>query len=571
MTIVDNCSQSACPVRRLTELKQEYDTALTLRDAYIRENNEKLAAAKFLKNLAEKMEPDDSDVWKAFRKPNNDDHASNYSDTRLKTDIETIERNIRQNRNSVEAKARALINYFNTRSVQTHLATYHNQSDSNVVSVELVVNNTLKDLAKSERGIEYLSTLWTQDTLNSLDAVETVFGFMTNASTLTDEMCDFIKHISPALMDEVINTISRNNFRNVTAVINNSHIQSKLRFLSQKTGINFQALSRFLTRNAVATSRKFNHLVINSEDLGALRNSLSRADVDLERVELGEELEKFDGIGAVLKVLAFTLATYKIASDFKAASAKDRIAFVGTVFEFSKDVGEIVVRGESRLNLIFGLYGAMLSVVVSLIDAVESFEGRDPLLGVLNLVGASAAFVGMFSGIIVGSAEVMGVEAATVALAATISTVCIVIGILIVALIYIFTDPPFIAFIKDSYYGVRHINRLVDTIDKFFELSVFEMSLFLEGGDPDKRLVIQSRALDDAYPIHLKLNKNGRSLGTKLIDPTSNNYHGKADIQKYVFWNFDRRRTRELTINRFWEIWDDGDSGINVRTQSANY
>jgi hypothetical protein len=571
MTIVDNCSQASCPVRRLLELKQEYTHALTQRDSFISQNNEKFSVAKFLKDLAEKIEVEDSDVWEAFRKPQNDDRASSYADTRLKTDLERIENTINRNKERVNEKANELIRYFNRRNVQQHLNRYHNQSQNNSASLEEIVNIVLEDLGKSDKGLEYLATLWTEDTVSGLEGIQSVFGFIEQARTLSDELSKFLKHISPALIDEVVRTISSHNFRNVNAVINNSQIQSKLRFLSQKTGVNFQALNTFLTENAQMTSRKFNHLVANSEDLNLLRQRLIRADIDLERVELDDELEKFDGIGNVLKVLSFAIATFKIVSDFKSASDKDKIAFVSTVLNFGKDVGEFFVRGESRLNMVVGLYGSLLGVVVGLMDSVENFQGRDPLLGVLNLIGTAAAYVGIFSGLIVGSAEVMGLSSAAVATAMVVSSACIIIGIIIVILIYIFTDPPFIAFIEDTYYGVDHIININQTIDKFFELSVFEMTLRLEGDAPDKRLVIESRALDDAYPLYLKLNKNSQSMGTVLIDPTSDSYHGKAGIQKYVFWDYDRRRTRQLTINRFWELWDDEESGINVRAQEAHY
>jgi hypothetical protein len=571
ITIVDNCSQASCPVRRLLELKQAYTQAVAQRDSFISQNNEKFSVAKFLKDLAEKIEAEDSDVWEAFRKPHNDDRASSYADTRLKSDLERIENTINQNKDRVNEKADELIKYFNRRNVQQHLNRYHNQSQNISASLEEIANIVLEDLGKSDKGLEYLATLWTEDTVSGLEGIESVFGFIEQARTLSDELSKFLKHISPALIDEVVRTISSHNFRNVNSVINNSQIQSKLRFLSQKTGINLQALNTFLTENAEMTARKFNHLVANSEDLDLLRRRLISADIDLERVELDGELEKFDGIGNVLKVLSFSIATFKIVSDFKSASDKDKIAFVSTVLNFGKDVGEFFVRGESRMNMVVGLYGSLLGVVVGLMDAVENFQGRDPLLGVLNLIGTAAAYVGIFSGLIVGTAEVMGVSAAAAATAAVVSSACVIIGIIIVILIYIFTDPPFIAFIEDTYYGVDHIININQTIDKFFELSIFELSLRLEGNNPDKRLVIESRALDDAYPLYLKLNKNGSSMGTILIDPTKDNYHGKANIQKYAFWNYDRRRTRQLTINRFWELWDNEENGINVRAQNAHY
>ncbi len=569
LTIVDSCSQAVCPVRRLNELKREYDTALEQKSAYIAANNRKLSSAKFLKDLAEKMQSEYSGVWEKFRKPENDDSATSYADTRLKHDIENIERTMNRNKEAVEAKARALIDFFSSSSVQNHLERYHSLSQSEVVSVISVVENTLDGLANSERGMEFLSSLWSQNSLNSLKAIESVFGLINNAQSLTSEMNKFLQNFCSVLIQQVLTINARNNFRSISQVINNQRIQELLTFFAVKTGAAPEILNSYLQRTATAASNNLDNLVSITTDSTEIRSRLERINRRIEQIEPDERLSKFDGIGNVLKILAFAFATIKIVSNFKGASAKDRIAFVSSVFNVMKDGGELLIRRGSRATMIFGFFGAILGVIVNIIDAVENFQHRDPLLGVFNFLGAGVAFVGLFAEIAVGSAEIMGLSAATAAMASMIASVCMIIGIAILILIYIFTDPPFIDFLEDSYYGVDHIIRIEDTIDRFFKLSVFDMSIYLEGDDPDKRLIIVSRALDDSYPVSLKLNRDGRSLGTIAIDPTSDNYLGKANIRKDVFWDYERRRTRKLIINRFWELWDDPDREIDLRVQQS--
>lgn len=572
-TISGSCTQAYCPIPRIVELKQQYSNALIQRDTFITQNNEKLSAAKFLKSLAEKLEPETSDIWNRFRKPANDDRASSYNDTRLKFDIDRINNTLEQNKRLVDEKAEELINFFNRENVQRHLLQYHSESTEDSHSFMTITNFVFEDMGKSDRGVEYLSTLLNDSTLNILVSVKEIFDLIKQAVSLTEELSKFIIYISPALVNEVIETISSNNFRSVSEVLN-SPIQTRLRSFADKTGINFTALNSFLSANAERTARRFNSLVENSVDPSALRHQIQRANVDLEHAELNDDLNKFIPIGDVLKLLSFALATFKIVGDFKRSNNKDRVAFISSVLNISKDILSIRAgAGSARrgAGLIVGVVGELLGVVVNLMDVADNLRERDPLLAALNALGATAAFIGMFSGILVGSAEAMGISAATVAAATVVSSVCVILGIVIAVLIYIFTDPPFVAFIEDSYYGVDHIIPIRETIDKFFKLSVFAMSARLEGDAPDVRLMIQSNALDDTLPISLKLNKNGQSLGTVYIDPASSSYNGKADIRKYAFWDEDRRRTRYLAINRFWELWDNEERGINVREQEGNY
>lgn len=572
-TIAGNCSQAYCPIPRLVELKQHYSAALIQRDSFINQNNEKLSAGKFLKSLAEKIETDTPDVWSHFRKRVNDDSADSYNDTLLKHDIETIENTLNRNKRLVEERAEQLINYFNQDNVQRHLLQYHSETRDDSFSLTTATNYVFEDLGKSDKGLEYLASLLSDNVLNELVTVSEVFGLIRQANTLSEELSKFLTFISPCLISEVIETISVNNFRNVREVLN-SNIQSKLRFFSEKTGINFDALNSFLNENAEQTARRLNNIIENSLDPAELRQQILRANVNLERAELNDDLIKCVPIGYILKLLSFAIAAYKIVEDFKRSSNKDRISFISSVMEISKDILSIrAVTNSARqgASLMVGIIGELLGVVVNLMDAVENLQGRDPLLAALNILGATAAFVGMFSGIVVASAETMGLTAVTVAAATVIGSVCIILGIIIAVLIFIFTDPPFIAFIEDTYYGVDNVIPLRETIDKFFKLQIFEMTVRLEGDAPDVRLIVQSNALDDTLPISLKLNKNRVSMGTVLINPTTSSYNGKADIRKYAFWESDRRRTRYLVINKFWELWDNEESGINVREEAGDY
>lgn len=572
-TIAGNCSQAYCPIPRLVELKQHYSAALIQRDSFINQNNEKLSAGKFLKSLAEKIETDTPDVWSHFRKRANDDSADSYNDTLLKHDIETIENTLNRNKRLVEERAEQLINYFNQDNVQRHLLRYHSETRDDSFSLTTATNYVFEDLGKSDKGLEYLASLLSDNVLNELVTVSEVFGLIRQANTLSEELSKFLTFISPCLISEVIETISVNNFRNVREVLN-SNIQSKLRFFSEKTGINFDALNSFLNENAEQTARRLNNIIENSLDPAELRQQILRANVNLERAELNDDLIKCVPIGYILKLLSFAIAAYKIVEDFKRSSNKDRISFISSVMEISKDILSIrAVTNSARqgASLMVGIIGELLGVVVNLMDAVENLQGRDPLLAALNILGATAAFVGMFSGIVVASAETMGLTAVTVAAATVIGSVCIILGIIIAVLIFIFTDPPFIAFIEDTYYGVDNVIPLRETIDKFFKLQIFEMTVRLEGDAPDVRLIVQSNALDDTLPISLKLNKNRVSIGTVLINPTTSSYNGKADIRKYAFWESDRRRTRYLVINKFWELWDNEERGINVREDAGDY
>ncbi|MCZ7610536.1 MAG: hypothetical protein M5U17_10270 [Ignavibacterium sp.] len=572
-TIAGNCSQAYCPIPRLVELKQHYSAALIQRDSFINQNNEKLSSGKFLKSLAEKIETDTPDVWSHFRKRANDDSADSYNDTLLKHDIETIENTLNRNKRLVEERAEQLINYFNQDNVQRHLLRYHSETRDDSFSLTTATNYVFEDLGKSDKGLEYLASLLSDNVLNELVTVSEVFGLIRQANTLSEELSKFLTFISPCLISEVIETISVNNFRNVREVLN-SNIQSKLRFFSEKTGINFDALNSFLNENAEQTARRLNNIIENSLDPAELRQQILRANVNLERAELNDDLIKCVPIGYILKLLSFAIAAYKIVEDFKRSSNKDRISFISSVMEISKDILSIrAVTNSARrgVSLMVGIIGELLGVVVNLMDAVENLQGRDPLLAALNILGATAAFVGMFSGIVVASAETMGLTAVTVAAATVIGSVCIILGIIIAVLIFIFTDPPFIAFIEDTYYGVDNVIPLRETIDKFFKLQIFEMTVRLEGDAPDVRLIVQSNALDDTLPISLKLNKNRVSIGTVLINPTTSSYNGKADIRKYAFWESDRRRTRYLVINKFWELWDNEERGINVREDAGDY
>ena len=541
---------------QLNDKLEAYQSAIERNNRWVLHHGKKLEVAEFLYRVTEDsrmryatrtvLDGGSVDLFgECFRQ--NPDKAGQPRDattTVLWKDLDDLRRDKSHSHRRVDQKSQDFVDTFKDDDLQNHLANEHESELPDLLSRYLLTMHF------SESGLSYLKLFWDR-TSNPETMAISKFAENTAGKSGSDALNEKEQIVLSCLLTYLIEKLRKyvqENRRTSREVLN--YIQPDLDYFMDRFGEH----GNRIVDGILSDSRHYQRII------GNVSPGYSRFDIEntVDQVNsvtsaIAGEYE-LESIGHVTSAISFLLAASKI-TESMGSDLKDNIAFTKECLSITSEIANTAetLSLASAAGKGLGLLGAMLGVATGIMNAVEQGQAGNVFLANVEAISTMAVFVGAFSGLI--SAGVSAGLAEATAFTAACGPIGIVCGIIVLAagaIVWLFSDDPFVSYLKKTHWGIDPRYSWQNTIKEFYKLIPFEVRVPSQA--LGQQLWINSPALDDTTPLYIKLNRNNQMVGEwQIIYPYRHHHLSSSNnVQQWRWSEAEERRLTLLDLNAIW-------------------
>lgn len=572
------------------KLHEAYRRALKNDTKLLKKWQQRLKMARFVKAVAENAAKSDPDVWENLLVADKSSKASSFANSFLRSDIQDLEEEITA---TIEAKAKALVDFLKREDFQKHLVRFHRHHVLEDYSIyddpALYVQDLLAtpmfatwrhmdhclavltdQLAASKTGYKFLEEFLIQDPPEEADAFDNFLKHAKKAKSLGGPLSKFFYNVSPVVVTRIQRAIHQKKLLTTQSVLDDPEVKEVLSKLSAKLAIPHANLNAWITKRATDFSGR-----IAKSEVSDLKKLVDTFD------DLAEQ--DFDAVAAAknklntawLRVGFGTIAFYaslapmmdKLAAK-KKLNAKDWMGLVDSMASFAQTIAELkeaddILKGANgnivdsasaaRFAKTCGVAAGIAGIVISLMEVDAALQSRDAEKIILTWTGAVVGVSGFV---------------ATIISATLVSGVLTVVGVaLAVASAILLREDPAAPYLAKTPWGTDQLTPWgIDTtkamhvsqvIEEYYT-TFFDLSIAVSTPKNDPHIKIYSHALSEAVPVWVTIrSEKGSASKAAKIRPGDDSVAGKGTV------TFNKEGDNPLidtdppvlAIHRPWEIW----------------
>jgi hypothetical protein len=373
-------------------------------------------------------------------------------------------------------------------------------------------------------------------------AIKNAWEFFSTTSKATPAIGKFVANVAPVVVKRVRDAIigNRSMVRDpdpIARALRQREVRAALSFLDEQTGGD-DVITGIVTRQARNYGQRTAQFIEQANARRELREAMEEFQDAMEQFEREQPLtiEKLQGSGfqIAFSLISFTLAMAKLAKDWERQNFKDWLSVIGGAAgladTLSTEIRQSIrrVRGQvgtplsaSAQSAAIGLsmLGMVIQVVTGSMDIAEHVENSRSEEALVAASSLAVGFAGSMAGLVTTFGTGMGVAAATLSVATAVTSVCLVVALVGVIVMFLITDPPLVTYLGKTHWGRNRQYSIASTMDRYYrDLYQDSFSIeFISGGQADPHLQIRSAAMNDLLPVEVTIRPHGRLDSVRIL------------------------------------------------------